>query len=269
VDTHSDSAAKLFGAQLRFLREQAGLDPAELGAAVGNSPHTITSWERGVRVPHKTTISQLDKILGGNGTLIAGGKHLRNSRTNLPGFDDFTNEEAGALSLYSYEDTAIPGLLQTEGYARAIISAYCPPLSTDRIDDLVAERLDRQALLTRAEQPVLGFILEEWILRRPIGGRKVQIEQVARVREVAHMRGVTVQLMAMDCEEHSGLDGPMVILETGNGRTLGYTEGQGESRWIHDPDDVRILTQRYGMLRAQALNKTESLKRIDEIAERL
>ncbi|MFE5331198.1 Scr1 family TA system antitoxin-like transcriptional regulator [Embleya sp. NPDC056575] len=266
--SNSNPLAEMFGAQLKHLREQAGLSKEALGDKIGNSPHTITAWERGARIPQVDTVSTLSKLLGGQGMLLVGAKHLKDP--TFPGFFAvFAEEEETAHSLYSYENVAVPGLLQTPRYAQHMISAYRPALDDEDIERWVTGRLERQRLLTRKPAADLGFILEEWILRRPFGGREVQRQQVQRVHEVAAMRNVSVQIMPMECEEHAGMDGPMTILETRDGRTLGYVEGQGGSYWISDPDGVRSVIQRYGILRSQALDVRESLKRIEQIAGEL
>ncbi|MFE2866766.1 Scr1 family TA system antitoxin-like transcriptional regulator [Embleya sp. NPDC059259] len=222
-NNNSNPLAEMFGAQLKHLREQAGLSKEALGGKIGNSPHTITAWERGARVPQVDTVETLSKVLGGQGTLLVGAKHLKDP--TFPGFFAvFAEEEETAHSLYNYENVAVPGLLQTPQYARCMISAYRPALDDEDIERLVTGRIARQRLFSRKPAADLGFILEEWILRRPFGGREVQREQVQRVREVARMRNVSVQVMPMECEEHAGMDGPMAILETKDGRTLGYAE---------------------------------------------
>jgi hypothetical protein len=197
------------------------------------------------------------KELGAKGLLMAGTQFLLKARYPT-WFVDFTLLEAEAVSMYLYSNHVIPGVLQTEDYARAVISARCPPLDDEEIESRVAARLERQGLLIRKPSPVLGFVIEEVVVRRPIGGKGVLRAQLARLLECATMRNVTLQVMPSLRETHTGLDGPLVLLETADGKNLAYVEGQGGSILVSDPKQVGTLSQRYGVIRAQALNPEES-----------
>jgi len=265
VDGQPNPAAKLFGAQLRHLREKAGFEPVDLGGVIGNSPHTINSWERGVRVPNPDTIIRLDELLDANGALIAAIEQLTSPL--FPGnFGEFAVLEARCVSLYSYNALAIPGLLQTEEYARAAIGASVPPLDDEEVERLVIARIKRQELLTRKPQPIVSFVIEEMALRRPIGGKPALREQLKRVVEAASMRNVTVQVMPTDTAEHSGLEGPMILIRTHEGRDLVYIEGQAGGAWTSDPEQAAIIAQRHGRIQTQALRAAESISLIEEIA---
>lgn len=265
MDGHPNPVAKMFGAQLRHLRETAGLDSADLGTAVGNSPHTISSWERGVRVPHPDTIVRLDELLRANGTLTAAIEQL--SSPLFPGgFGEFAELEARCVSLYSYNALAVPGLLQTEEYARAAIGASVPPLDDEEVERLVAARIKRQELLTRRPQPIVSFVIEEIALRRPIGGKPALREQLKQIVETAGMRNVTIQVMPTDIVEHSGLEGPMILIRTHDGRDLVYIEGQAGGAWTTDPEQAAVIAQRHGRIQTQALRAAESITLIEQIA---
>jgi hypothetical protein len=98
----------------------------------------------------------------------------------------------------------VPGLLQTEAYARATFSIRTPALDEEEIEHGVAARLACQVLLTRAPKPFLAFVIEEAVLRRPLGGRVVLKEQIVRLLACARTNYVTIQVMPTECEEHAG-----------------------------------------------------------------
>ncbi|WP_161500620.1 helix-turn-helix domain-containing protein [Embleya scabrispora] len=264
MDGRPNPAAKMFGAQLRHLRRRAGLDPAQLGAAIGNSRFTIESWERGVRTPHPDTIRTLDELLNADDMLTAVIEQLASPL--FPGqFAEYAELEVSCVSLYSYNALAIPGLLQTEDYARAVIGASVPPLDDEDVERLVAARIERQVLLTRKPQPVVSFVIEEIAIRRPIGGKPVLREQLKHIAEVADMRNVTIQVMPIDVVEHSGLEGPMILIRTYDGRDLVYIEGQVGGVWATDATQAAIIAQRHGRIQTQALRAAESIELIERI----
>ncbi|MFE5327016.1 helix-turn-helix domain-containing protein [Embleya sp. NPDC056575] len=265
MDGQANPAAQIFGAQLRYLRDQLGMTVTQVGEAVGNSPHTISSWERGVRVPNPDTIRALDELLQANGALIAAIEPL--SSPLFPGkFREYAELETKVVSLYSFNPLAVPGLLQTEAYAHAAISASVPPLDDEEVNRLVAARIARQELLTRKPQAVLGFVIEEAVLRRSLGGKPVLREQLKRIVECAHMRNVTIQVMPTDIDEHSGLEGPMILIRTHKGRDLVYIEGQAGGSWVSDPEQAAVIAQRHGRIQTQALRAAESVELIEKIA---
>lgn len=259
---------KYFGSQLKHLRGRASLSRAELGARIGYSEATVASVEQGRRLPQQEFIDQADEALGASGMLRAGTPFLLQAR--YPSwFQDFALLEAEAVSLYSYENQVMPGLLQTEEYARAVFGTNCPPLEDDEIEQRVAARLDRHALITRKPQPVLGFVVEEVVLRRPVGGRSVLKGQLQHLLSCAARRNVSIQVMPSLRESHAGLSGPMVLLETPDRRNCAYVEAQSGSFLISDRDEVGVLGQRYGIIRAQALSPEDSVRVIDQIAGEL
>ncbi|MFE1786204.1 Scr1 family TA system antitoxin-like transcriptional regulator [Streptomyces sp. NPDC059506] len=259
---------KYFGSQLKLFRQRAGLTREQLGAQVGYSEAMVAAIEQGRRFPQQELIDRADEALDAGGVLKAGGPYL--VRCRYPTwFHDFALLEADAVSRNSYDCQAVPGLLQTEAYARAVLSSYCPALDDDEIDGRVKARLDRQVLLTRKPAPTLSFVIEEVVLHRPIGGRATMREQLQRLLECARLRNVSVQIMPTAQEAHTGLDGPMVLLETAERRTVGYVEGQSGSFLMTDRDNVGALVLRYGTLRGQALNPGESANLIEQVAGEL
>jgi hypothetical protein len=156
-------------------------------------------------------------------------------------------------------------LLQTEEYARFVFSCLYPPIEAEEVEEWVAARLDRQALLERKPRPMLHFLLEESILRSEIGDLSVLREQILDLRRCAELPFLGLQIMPMKVQKHAGLAGPMVLLETPDHDHLAYIEGQRVSFLHEDPDDVSVLQQMYGMLRSQALSVEKSARLLDDL----
>jgi hypothetical protein len=108
-------------------------------------------------------------------------------------------------------------------------------------------------------------VIEEAVLRRPFGGRAILKEQLQHLFMCTRLRHVSVQVMPTDCEEHAGTDGFLALLDTKERRALAYTESHGGSRMISDREEVSLLVQRYGKIRAQALTPRESARFIKQL----
>lgn len=139
------------------------------------------------------------------------------------GFDVYIGLEEAASSLSWYESELIPGLLQTEAYAHTLIEADNPGVSGEEINRRVHVRLARQTLLTRATAaPQLRIVLNEAIVKRPIGGRTIMGQQLKRLLEVGELPNISLRMMPFDVGLHPGvMSGPFVILRfplNGDGR---------------------------------------------------
>jgi hypothetical protein len=210
----------------------------------------------------------LDEALEADGALTSAVEYLELER--FPRFfHDFALLEPEVLSPFSYNTHVLHGLLQTEDYARAVISSRYPPLSEDEAERMVGTRVDRKALLTRDPVALMSFVIEESVLRCPIGGAQVMRAQLAHLVECSKARNICIQVMPLANGGHAGLDGPMTVLETPEHRTLVYLETQEESILLSGEDEVAIRSQRYGMIRSQALSPEESVEFIQRLAGEL
>ena len=258
----------MFGHLVRHFRERAGLSQEALGSRIGYSKSQVAMVERGARPPKGAFTQQADEALGAQGALLALASKLRVSP--LPHwFTGFAEEEAGAVARHEYESHVMPGILQTEAYARAVLSGRYPTFDDSEVEEKVAARLGRQSLLSRRPLPDISFVLEMTALSRPMGGRRVRKEQLNRLCEVAQLRHVKIQLMSPERESHAGLDGPFVLLENSERRQLAYIEGQGGSFFVTQQPDLGVLFGKYGVLRAQAYTPEESREMIEKMAEGL
>jgi hypothetical protein len=191
-------------------------------------------------------------------------------RARLPArFRDFALWEKDAVRLDAYEPLLIPGLLQTGDYTRALVNHHCPPLSDETVADRVSARLARQTIFDSGSTVVMSFVMEEAVLRRPVGGPAVMKEQLSQLLERARLRNVSIQVMPTARWQHNGSLGPVTVLETTDGHTLAYTEAQGVSSFISDRAAVRVCSERHGIIRMQALDAEESAHLIEQLAGEL
>lgn len=253
-----------YGRLLQHLRKQAGLSQQKLGDAIGYSLEQVASVEQGRRPAKAAFTIAADRALGARGALEVLQDDVE--RAKLPRFfRNFALLESEALSRFSYDPLLVPGLLQTEGYARAVFDGHCPPLSEETIDQHTEARLSRQKLLTCVPMAELSFIISEEALRNPLGGVEVMRGQWRRLLEVGEQRNVEVQVMPAGPGFHTGLNGPFVVLETKEHRHIGYVESQEVGCVVRDPAEVSAFGLRYGKLRSQALNVVESARLIGRL----
>ncbi|HWU05121.1 MAG TPA: helix-turn-helix transcriptional regulator [Streptomyces sp.] len=255
----------VIGAQLAAFRRAAGLTQASLADKFCVGEDTIASIEQGRRALQADFATQLDELLETKGVLgVAVAKVPQKER--FPAFvQDFVEYEQEAVTLLSYQNQVVPGLLQTEAYARFVFSCLYPPIEAEEVEEWVSGRLDRQALLERKPRPMLHFVLEESILRSQIGSSSILREQIQHLRRCMDLPFLGLQIMPMTLPKHAGLAGPMVLLETPDHDHLAYIEGQRVSFLHEDPDDVSVLQQMYGMLRSQALSVENSARLLDDL----
>jgi hypothetical protein len=127
------------------------------------------------------------------------------------------------------------------------------------IEQRVTARLARHKIFSRTPPPTISFVLEECMVRRPLGGRDVMRNQLEQILLIGQSRNVTIQVMPTLSHEHAGMDGPFTLMETGDGRRMAYVEALTESRLFTERKKVREAEGQYGLLRAQALTPHESL----------
>ncbi|MEU8624441.1 helix-turn-helix transcriptional regulator [Streptomyces sp. NPDC048669] len=253
-----------FGRQLKLLRLRAGLDRAEFGKLVGYAAPSIASFEQGRRIPQPAFIDKADAVLDAGGLLMALKEELARAQYP-PFFRDMARLEAKAVGLCVYGLYAIPGLLQTADYARAGFELERPLLDEADIEQGVSARLARQEIYDRRPAPLLSFIIDESVLRRPIGGWPTLYGQLEQMLHIGRKRNVEIQVMPLNREDHAALGGPFTLIDNAQGQRLAYAEVQGDSRLYTGRAMVRELEARYGIIRSQALTPRESLEFIEKL----
>lgn len=269
----ADGTAHLFsalGKQIKVLREHAGLSQRDLGKAAHCGEALISSMERGVRTPQPEFLIRADELLDARGVLAAAVDDVREaqkkSRTRHPDwYRGYAKLEGEAVELHHYCNQAVHGLLQTEDYARAVFSHRRPLLDEETIEKRVADRLARQQIFERWPSPAFSYVLEEVVLHRPIGGPSVYEGQLRQLLRLGRKRTVAIQILPTNREEHPNMDGAFNLLTPKGHQQVAYTEVQGYPKLITDPEEVRLIVDRYGIMRALALNPWESLALIEKI----
>ncbi|MFJ9345643.1 helix-turn-helix domain-containing protein [Streptomyces sp. NPDC101237] len=252
------------GRQLKLRREAVGLRAAEFGEQVGYGEDMVYKIEGGKRIPRPEYLDRADEVLGAGGLLAAMKEDV--GRVRYPKkVRDLAELEARAVELQLYDPLHVHGLLQTPEYARGLLLMRRPAYSGDEVERYVAARVARKAVFERDPAPELSFVLEEWTLRRPLGGRAALRRQLEHLLETAQRRNVELQVMPMEREEHAGVDGGIEVLKSEDGSAVGRSPAVAAGRPVSDPKHLRILELRYGIIRAQALTPRESTAFIEQL----
>jgi transcriptional regulator with XRE-family HTH domain len=260
---------QVFGAMVRFYREQAGLSRSELARQICKSVSLIQAIELGQRAATAEVTGDLEAALEAGGALA----RLRDEIGDGLGyqaypswFQEWALKEAEATTLRWFEPLVVPGLLQTEDYARAIFRTRFR-ITSDEIEERVAARLKRQEVLTRDEPAALWVILDEWVLRRPVGGRHVMLEQVSRLTDAARQPHIVIEVIPAGVGAHEGVAGAFAIADFEDAPSVGYQEGAVRGQPVEEPKDVASLDLTWDTLRGDALPRAASLVLLEEVAK--
>ncbi|GII81952.1 transcriptional regulator [Sphaerisporangium rufum] len=263
----SESPTALFGFELRRIRKERGWSQVRLSRAVPYSVGTISMIETARRSPSEAFARHCDEALQAEGALMRLWPMV--SRKNAPEwFRPWLDIEATAEALRTWEPLMVPGLLQTEEYARAILSGEVG-VTPEQVEEQVATRMERQSILRRPKPPLLWFVLDEGVLRRPVGSPAVMVEQLDHLLKMAETPRITIQILPYSAYSTTGLAGGFVIAQSDGVADAAYVESAGIlGRVTERAQDVRALTFRYEAIRSEALSQRESIKLIKEIRQR-
>ncbi len=271
-EENGSSPRRVFGGMLKYYRARAGLSQEQLGARVYLSSDMIGKIEQGQRTPTDQFITACEAVpeLEANGALRELREQLKDQLKSgpYPGwFANWPDREAHAVKLRSFELAVVPGLLQIEAYARALLSDRIGSDPGD-IDEKVAARIERQQILDREHPPELWVLLDEAVLHRPVGGPDVMREQLKHLCEMARRPNIVVRVLPASLGVHDGLPGAgFVIADSDGAPSAAYQDTAVRGQVIEDADDVRVLAATWDRLAAEALPQRASLSLIEDVLE--
>ncbi len=266
------------GAELRTLRERTKMSTRTVATRLGTSPAWVSRTETGARFPTPDEVGALCELYGATGEmrdlLVAKAESNDGTTINLPSGDKYTDQlanimllETEARRVTACEIALVPGLLQTAEYARQMISTIDRPQS--EIERRVATRIGRQAVLSRPNGPELRFLIDEFVLRRLIGGPKVMRTQLRKMVEESEWPNVRVRVLPASAGAHAGLDGTFAIYEFAALETYVYLENRKGGIFVTDGNTTQQYVESRDALWDIALGEEESVELIDALAEGL
>ncbi|MER7533978.1 helix-turn-helix transcriptional regulator [Streptomyces sp. NPDC097704] len=264
-EPETSESLRAFGEVVKVFRKRAGLTQEQFAPLVGYSVPMIASIEQGRRLPSKEFVDRAEEVLEAFGVIKAAAKHLTRRAGLAKWFEGWAELEPLAVTLYTYENRLVPGLLQTPAYARTLFEEQIPAMSDDKIESNLVRRVERASILRERPETIFSFIIEEHALRRQVAGPEIMREQIDHILDVCERRNIDIQVMPQSRGYHAGLGGPLCLLETEENAWYAYSEGQGTGQLITDPKVVSILQQRYARMRTQALSVEASVSLLREI----
>ena len=282
TDTHGRSPTVLrmiLARQLQALREKAGLSYEQAAEAIYSSEWTVRRMERAEGGLKPLTVKSLLMAYGITDIREIDAFLALAKDASKPGwwhsYDDILPawfrtavglEEAATL-IRAYEPQVIPGLLQTESYIRAITAASFPAATSDYAERTVALRLARQQLLHRASPPGYWVVMDETVLRRPIGGRHVMRDQLTHLIQSAEQPEVTIQVIPFAAGWHPALYGMFWIFRFPGDELpdIVYSEALTGAYYLNKPDETARYTQALDTMCAQAASPEQTITILRDI----
>ncbi|MEU6312719.1 helix-turn-helix transcriptional regulator [Streptomyces sp. NPDC047014] len=258
----SESPLAYYGSELRRLREAAGFKQQRLGDIIYCTGSLIGMVENGRRIPTRDFSERIDAALGTDGhfsRLV--GLVLRSVLPTW--FRAYAEMEARATFISTFQAQVVYGLLQTEAYAKALLSVEFP----DRADDIAAARIERQRILGRDEPPALMVVLDEALLHRNVGGREVMRNQLSHLLSFADRPWVQIQVMPFSSGEHSAMTGSFNLLRFDREPDLFYRESYDSGHMTANSQLIKQRSVGYARLQADALSPRESALLIARVME--
>ncbi|WP_116213246.1 helix-turn-helix domain-containing protein [Streptomyces olivoreticuli] len=245
------SMLAFFGSEALRMRTKAGWSQEKTAKEALSTQAMISYVENAKRVPSKELAASLDAAFGTDGHF--GRLYPLVMRYAYPKwFVRYVELEQAAATMRSFQAQMIPGLLQTEDYARALFEAVRP----DNLDGLVAARMSRQSLLGSGLR--CWFVMDEPALDRHIGGKNVMREQLARLLEAGQEPRIVIQVIPHTVPAHAGLFGPFTLLSFDEGADVLHVDGFSQGGTTADTSEVKEAVRAYDLLRAVALSPKES-----------
>lgn len=262
--------AVYLGEKLREAREEAGIASQELLAReLGFHRSVIVKVETGSQPASKAVATLIQQRFPKlcSGLFVVLSAIARKSNGPIPGwFTDFLEREGVATSIRLYQPIIVPGVFQTEGYAREVYAGHRPGIAGDELDELVKARLDRKAILDKPDAPEIIAILDEAVLHRLIGSPKIMHDQIMHLLELSERPNILIQIVPAGVGAHAGLSCAFMIASLEGEPDLLLTLGIADHT-VKDPEEVRKAAVDFNLIRGEALSRGQSrdlMRKVDE-----
>ncbi|MFC8846530.1 MULTISPECIES: Scr1 family TA system antitoxin-like transcriptional regulator [unclassified Micromonospora] len=261
------TAAAFLVAELRRARMRRGWSQEELAKAINYPPSLVSAVELGQQPPAPKYLELFDEALdtgGLFGRMLAELVTLDKAQAWLRGWRAILDQ---ARALRWFDPLHVPGLFQTEAYARAVFEAD-DLLDAEEVQRRLDDRMESQAVLYGDRQPRVVAVVDESVLRRRVGSRKIMCDQASHLaRLTTEHPGVRVQVVPCTAEEYPGLNGPFILATLSDDVELAFLGGQIGGQELDKPEDLRRLQRTWEATLGAALPPQESIDRLREVAE--
>ena len=259
------TAIKIFSRELRLARSAKGLSQTALAEQIAYSAQLVSKVELADRRPSADFARRCDQVLDTGGLLERIQEEIGDD-VFLEWFREWAGIEREAAVLRWFEPLCVPGLLQTEMYAHAVlVSGGLIP--AEEVGQQVAARLTRQEVLHRKRPPIFMAVIDETALRRPVGGAAVMREQLAQLRKLSELPRVRIQVVPATAGAYAGLGGHFVIATPEHGSEVAYLEAPIHGHVTDRPKELAVLIQTWESIRGMALSESQSIELIAEVEQ--
>ncbi|MEW1616239.1 MULTISPECIES: helix-turn-helix transcriptional regulator [unclassified Streptomyces] len=259
------TARQKYGEELRLRRLATGLTQEALAEQVVCSPTLISHYEAGRRLPNPDDAQRIDRALGTDGFFARWLEDLETKYNDH--FAAVAELEQQAVLIQQFALTLVPGLLQTDGYARALFQAYRPNHRREEVDQDVVIRTERARLLDGPLNPVVWTLLDEAVLRRRVGGPQVMAAQLRKVADMAEAGRLRLHVLPFDAGAHSLQESLLTLMSFADSAPVAYVEGFQTGNLMDDPRLVASSRTAYDLALSDALSHQESVARVRAAAE--
>jgi transcriptional regulator with XRE-family HTH domain len=218
----------------------------------------IAHIEAGRRVPSREDARRLDRALG-TGDVLSSFLPRDDDVSIAEYFERVRVLEQQAVEIREFAIAYFPGILQTKRYARAVLGSAFPPVSDEECDRRVVTRLERAKILEDPLSPVVWALLDETLLRRPVGGADVMAEQIMHIVRLAETGRIRAHVMPFAVGHHPLMNSMLTLMWFEDQPPLAYTEGGHVGRLHDSPATVRKLQHRYDLALSDAMPLQDSL----------
>ena len=250
-----ETALDAWGKELAYACEAAGMTGRQLAEALHVAPSTVSQWMNGRRTPHVEDVERCDQVLATNGYLARYFKRWVAREFPAEWDDTWVSAEAQANVIQNFEISVVPGLLQTEDYARAVIR-YNRHSSID-MEERLRRRMGRQGILDDENPPMCIFVIDEYALRRRVGDAKVMADQLARLRDLAEQPNIVIKIIPSGTEYYAG--SPFMIARL-DGFEIVNLDDALSGRVIDGHSQVTEIVKVWEDLREAALSPAQSIE---------
>ncbi|MEO3785879.1 Scr1 family TA system antitoxin-like transcriptional regulator [Actinocorallia sp. B10E7] len=250
--------------EIRRAREARGLSTDELARTLYVSESLVRSWEKARRLPKPDIMVKLEEALGTGGILARILSELVDAAVPVEWFGRWVDIERGASALWSFELAVVPGLLQTEQYASAVLRAMN---HSAELEEMLSSRMERQQIFAKEDPPMLVALIAESVLRHNVGGAKVMHDQCRHLAEMAQRSDVIVQVIPAESTVCAGFLSGFAIASL-DGDDFAYVDNQLSGDVIESVEGVSRLRRWFDVFRSDALSQSDSIGVIEGMAEK-
>ncbi|MER6681614.1 helix-turn-helix domain-containing protein [Streptomyces olivaceoviridis] len=265
----SANVPSFYGAELRYQRELAGLTLEQLAEGSFRGVPFLSQIERGERRMPVDLARHVDKVLGTDGFFERRCEDARRARQSghAEYFADVAEMERHVETIEDWAPMLVPGLLQTQAYAEAVVHTSLPWLPPTTVEKQVRARLERAKIWNREERPSFWAVLHESLVRKPLLPSTEMAEQLEHIAQVIRSTQGVLQILPETAHAHPFMMGMMRVMTFPDAPPVAYTEGLHNGQLIDYPALVKDYRRSYDLLRAAALPPEASLAMIEQAAE--